>query len=184
MNSIRKIPVFVSCPTDLSPEQNEKREIILEMLSNLQLEPRALGRDEYPKDFPLKEVYLIAKRCFGGIILGFEQIYAELGQRKRNVEMDQAKKDALRITADSPIYLPTPWNHLEAGILFGLKLPLLIFKEKNIEGGVFDKGITDAFILEMPESNPDPQIQAEKMEILRHVFLKWYSLVSVKYNEY
>jgi hypothetical protein len=36
------------------------------------MEPRTLGRGEYPKDYPLKEVYVIAKHCCGGIILGFE----------------------------------------------------------------------------------------------------------------
>jgi hypothetical protein len=36
------------------------------------MEPRTLGRGEYPKDYPLKEVYVTAKHCCGGIILGFE----------------------------------------------------------------------------------------------------------------
>lgn len=171
---MRKIPVFVSCPTSLSPEQDKKRAIIINILEDLQLEPRALGRGDYPKDFPLKEVYIIAKHCAGGIILGFEQLYIEAGKRKRNCS---GEKD---ITQQNPVLLPTPWNHLEAGILFGLKLPLLIFKEDGIEGGVFDYGISDAFIHTMPGAVPDKS----KLDELKQVFLKWFAQVSSTYEAY
>ena len=87
---MRKIPVFVSCPTDLSPEQEQKRKVITSILHELQLEPRALGRGDYPKDYPLKEVYIIAKHCAGGIILGFEQLYVETGIRKRDINNKQS----------------------------------------------------------------------------------------------
>jgi hypothetical protein len=171
---MRRIPVFVSCPTALTEEQERRRDIIISYLDDMQLEPRALGRGDYPKDFPLKEVYIIAKHCAGGIILGFEQIYVEQGIRKRN------SKDEKLITKDNPIRIPTPWNQLEAGILFGLKLPLLIFKEEGIEGGVFDHGITDAFVHIMPPLNPDKKKRNE----LQQVFLKWFSYVCAKYEQY
>lgn len=45
---------------------------------------------------------------------------------------------------------PSPWNHLESGILFGLHLPLLVFAEEGVSGGVFDRGVTDVFIHRMP----------------------------------
>lgn len=171
---MRKIPVFVSCPTTLSAEQDLKRKIIIDILDNLQIEPRALGRGDYPKDFPLKEVYIIAKHCAGGVILGFEQLYIETGTRKRKCAGEKP------ITSEQAISLPTPWNHLEAGILFGLKLPLLIFKEEGIEGGVFDYGISDAFIHTMPEGDAPP----EKINELKQVFLKWFAQVSLKYDAY
>jgi len=169
---MRKIPVFVSCPTSLSREQEKRRKVITDLLDDLQLEPRALGRGDYPKDFPLKEVYVIAKHCAGGVILGFEQLYVEKAIRKRNTK--EAKK------IEKPVSLPTPWNHLEAGILFGLKLPLLIFKEEGVEGGVFDYGITDAFVHQMPPIHPSD----DKLDELKQVFLKWFAFVSSKYNEY
>lgn len=170
---MRKIPVFVSCPTDLSPEQEQKRKVITVILNELQLEPRALGRGDYPKDYPLKEVYIIAKHCAGGIILGFEQLYVESGVRKRGVDK---KEDPIK----KPLSIPTPWNNLEAGILFGLKLPLLIFKEDGIEGGVFDYGISDAFVHRMP----DGKLSAAKRDEIKQVLLKWFAQVSTKYHEY
>lgn len=171
---MRKIPVFVSCPTSLTPEQDKKRKVIIDILNDLQLEPRALGRGDYPKDYPLKEVYIIAKHCAGGLILGFEQIYVDSGLRKRNSTEEKV------INSEKPVLLPTPWNHLEAGILFGLKLPLLIFKEEGIEGGVFDYGISDAFIHTMPAPTPGKN----KTDELRQVFLKWFAQVSTKYDAY
>jgi hypothetical protein len=171
---MRKIPVFVSCPTSLTSEQEQKRETVMAILEDLQIEPRALGRSEYPSEYPLKEVFIIAKHCAGGIILGFEQLYVESGIRKRNSVEPKV------ISKDRPVLLPTPWNHLEAGILFGLKLPLLIFKEEGIEGGVFDYGITDVFIHTIPPANPEKHKAAE----LKQIFLKWFGEVSRKYNEY
>jgi len=169
---MRKIPIFVSCPTSLSDEQEQKRKVIIDILDEFQMEPRALGRGDYPKDFPLKEVYVIAKHCSGGIILGFEQMFVENATRKRRTKSEKVISE--------PISIPTPWNHLEAGILFGLKLPMLIFKEDGVEGGVFDYGITDAFVHTMPPVMP----KLEKIIELKQIVLKWFTLVSQNYNEY
>ena len=49
-----KIPVFVSCPTTLNLEQEASRAIILEELARFELDPRALGRSDYPTDLPLR----------------------------------------------------------------------------------------------------------------------------------
>lgn len=174
MIKIRKIPIFVSCPTQLNKDQELKRSVIERLLNDLQMEPRALGRGDYPKDFPLKEVYIIARHCSGGIILGFEQIYVKKGIRKKGTEEEK------EITTSNPLIIPTPWNNLEAGILFGLKLPLLIFKEDGIEGGVFDHGITDVFVHKMPSADPNE----EKYNELKQVFLKWQGEVTRKYYTY
>jgi hypothetical protein len=61
--------------------------------------------------------------------------------------------------------------------LFGLNLPLLIFKEPTISGGVFDIGVTDVFIHKMPKG----RISESDQESLKEVFLKWYGRVSTFY---
>jgi len=169
---MRKIPIYVSCPTDLNAEQERKREIIVDILNELQMEPRALGRSDYPFEYPLKEVYVLAKHCSGGVILGFGQIYITSGIKKRGVVNKEQ--------AVTNISIPTAWNHLEAGILFGLKLPILIFKEDTIEGGVFDLGTTDVFVNGMPPDKPSK----EKINELKDGFLKWHGSVISKYYEY
>lgn len=166
-----KIPVFISCPTVLNKKQNELRKYLVNLVEELNMEPRALGRSDYPKDYPLKEVAIVAKRCSGGIILGFEQMRVEKGKIKTGTPEEKEITDEIR--------LPTSWNHIEAGILFGLRLPLLIFKEKGIQGGIFDYGISDAFVHTFPET-----LVKEKKEAIRQVIQKWFAEVSVLHNKF
>lgn len=73
--------------------------------------------------------------------------------------------------------MPTAWNHLEAGILFSLGLPLLVFKEIGIHDGIFDNGVSDVFVHKMPR----PGLNATERKALSAVFLKWYATVSINY---
>jgi len=163
-----RIPVFVSCPTRLTADQAASRKLVLDELERYELEPRALGRSDYPTMLPLREVYVIAKHCSGGVILGFEQFLAT-GTRNRGTEPRQP--------VDKPVPIPSEWNHLEAGVLFGLRLPLLVFREPDMTGGVFDNGVTDAFIHKMPSANMDDEQRAAFV----HVFLKWQATVREHY---
>ena len=143
--------------------------MVLRQLERFHLEPRALGRSDYPTELPLREVLLLARHCSGGVILGFEQYRSTAGLDKPGTAEEEAH--------DSDRPLPTPWNQLEAGILFGLRLPLLIFREKGIVGGVFDPGVTDVFIHPMPS----PRDPAASKEALGEVFLKWQADVRRHY---
>ena len=156
-----KIPVFISCPSSLNERQKEYDKKINQLLEEFGFERRALGLSDYPTEYPLKEVYDLAKRCAGGIILGFEQTYIERGIKKRGTSDEKALEG---------ISLPTPWNHLEAGILYSLQMPLLIIREKKIEGGIFDYG-TSAYFVHDFESDFN----------LKQVFMKWAGKVSEKY---
>jgi hypothetical protein len=164
-----KIPVFVSCPTDLNPAQNASRALILNELKTYSLEPRALGRSDYPTEYPLREVQVIAKHCSGGVILGFEQFYAQSGIWKRGIE--GVEKSA------ADVVFPTAWNNLEAGVLFSLGIPMVVFKEPNIAGGVFDSGVTDVFVHKMPVA----PLSAADRKGVSEVFLKWQSKVREHY---
>jgi hypothetical protein len=136
-----KIPVFVSAPSKLNADQIKSYDRIVYLLDRENLERRALGRSDYPTDYPLKEVYTIARHCSGGVILGFSQTIAKQLQIKPGTpERTMAKN----------VKFPTPWNQLEAGILFALRLPLMVFREDGISGGVFDAGSTDVFINRLP----------------------------------
>jgi hypothetical protein len=162
-----RIPVFVSSPTNLSPDQNRSREIVVRQLAEYQLEPRALGRSDYATVLPLGEVLGIARHCAGGIILGFEQFRSLDGVDKPGTDAEKKVYE--------PRSFPTPWNQLEAGILVGLKLPLLIFREENVSGGIFDDGVMDVFTHPMPTS--------ARGKGLKEVFLKWQASVRMRYYE-
>jgi hypothetical protein len=165
-----KIPVFVSCPNTLNDQQESSRKLILDELRRYALEARALGRSDYPTELPLREVFLLARHCAGGIVLGFEQFLADTGTWRRGTSQASA--------ASGPTPFPSPWNYLEAGILFGMGLPLLVFREESVRGGIFDLGVTDVFVHPMPVS---PLARA-KRESLGEVFRKWQS--SVRHHYY
>ena len=144
----------------------------MDILEELQMEPRALGRTDYPKDCPLKEVLVIARHCAGGLILGFEQFYSPVGTWKRGT-----KEKRLANKANPAVY-PSAWNNLEAGILFGLRLPIMIFREEGISGGVFDVGTTEVFVHKMPTG----KLTADKRDQLMSVFLNWQGEVNRQYR--
>ena len=169
-----KIPFFVSCPTSLNRHQESVRSALMQFLDEFNLEPRALGRSDYPSELPLREVLIIARHCAGGIILGFEQFQATSGTWKRGLG---AKAGERKLSAKDTVSFPSPWNHLEAGILFGLGLPLLIFRESGISGGVFDNGVSDVFIRNIPGA----KISTKDKASLKEVFLKWHGKVSTRY---
>jgi hypothetical protein len=164
-----QIPVYVSCPSSLSKAQSNARAIIIDQLERFNLEQRALGRSDYPTELPLREVMLLARRCSGGVILGFEQHRSLTGIHKPDTTEEKRQ--------DSPISFPTPWNQIEAGILFGLRLPMIMFREKDIESGVFAPGITDVFIHPMPS----PKDGNDQKTALGEVFLRWQAEVRGHY---
>ena len=163
--------MFVSAPSpdNLSPAQEKSAAIILKLVARYKLEWRALGRSDYPNDLPLKEVLRMVKHCSGGIILGFEQFRAVKGEFKPG--SPNAK------TVHGPISFPTPWNQLEAGNLFSAGVPILIFREPRIAGGVFDVGTTEVFVHQMPSTGTTP----EALDDLDSVFQNWVARVRSQY---
>ena len=164
-----RIPVFVSAPTSLNPQQNAARDLVIAELDAQQFEARALGRTDYPADCPMREVFSIVKVCAGGVILGFSQYDGTGGVWKRGTDREQAHTGA--------VMFPSPWNQLEAGMLYSLGVPLLIFREKGIAGGIFDAGVSELFINDMPVA----PLSTDTAEGLRQVFLKWSARVRTRY---
>jgi hypothetical protein len=166
-----RIPVFVSAPSpdNLSPVQEESAKIIHTLVRRYKLEWRALGRSDYPTDLPLKEVLRMVKHCSGGIILGFEQFRANKGVFKPGSPNEKRTNAA--------VLFPTPWNQLEAGILFSSGLPMMIFREPGISGGVFDVGTSEVFIHQMPNTAMAPEARDD----LDSVFQNWMARVRRHY---
>jgi hypothetical protein len=166
-----KIPVFVSSPTTLSDSQQASKQLILNALDRLGLEPRAIGVSDFATQFPLREVAVLARHCSGGVILGFEQLRVQQGVRKYGTSK---QKDVTEL-----IKFPTEWNQLEAGVLFSAGLPLLVFKEPGITGGIFDLGVSDVFLYDMPMAMSSDADERQ----LSSVFLKWQADVRRHYYD-
>ncbi len=144
--------------------------IIIQELASADLEPRMVTPSDYPADFPLREVLRVARHCYGGIILGFEQVILQTGTAKAGTPRETK--------IASPIPLPSPWNQLEAGVLFSLDLPIIVFKEAEISGGVFDTTVNDVLVQPMPTvplSSDDHQALVEAMQ-------RWHERVKARFD--
>ncbi|GAB2533741.1 hypothetical protein [Rufibacter soli] len=163
------IPVFISHPSALNAGQKVKFDFMINELLNQHLEPRSLGRSDYPTLLPLREVLSITRHCVGGVVLGFRQFETKDGIWKKGTERERNQTEL--------VSFPTAWNQLEAGIMYALNLPMLIFREEGVEGGIFDVGSSDVFVHTLPNSD----LSLEQSNAIRQVFLRWAARVRQRY---
>lgn len=156
-----KIPVFLSAPTMINGRQQDVYDYVTRALEEENLQPRALGRSDFPQSDPTTEVYYLARACYGGIILGFAQLETTGAILKRGTPVEKA--------LDQPVVIPTPWNHIEAGILLALRKPILVFAETGVAGGVFDPGAFPGFLQVFAPGNMGPH----DWEIMRERIRLW-----------
>jgi hypothetical protein len=164
------IPIFGSSPTVLNTDQDAVRRLILGELGRVGLEWRSLGQTDYPASFPLREVITLARHCAGGVVLGFSQFEANRGIRKKGTPFEER--------VNKRIVFPTAWNQLEAGVLFALGKPVLVFRESGILGGIFDNGVADVFVQSMPEST----VKGKQRKAFREVLQKFAAQVQQHYH--
>lgn len=164
-----KIPVFVSRPSVLTDWQSVFSEAVMHELDRGGLEARTVGVSDYPLETPLAEVYQLARHCSGGLILGFEQVRITEGVSKPGTRVEAPIAGA---------QLPTPWNQIEAGILFAIGVPLLVVKQDLVTGGIFDVGSSDRFIHSVSSSS-DPR---DASEALAPLIARWRSHVEEHYR--
>ncbi len=173
-----EIPIFLSKPTRLNPRQRNVLRYVNLVLKQECLLPRTLGQSDFPQTNPIAEACHLARACYGGLILGFTQIKTPRGLYTHKPESRPKTKDkprAVTVAAPEdtrtpgPVLIPSPWNHLEAGMLVALRKPLLVFAEKGIAGGIFDKGAFSGF---MQEFDPEKFTPRER-EIVRERVRLW-----------
>lgn len=80
----------------------------------------------------------MARACYGGMVMGFTQIEATSGKIKPGTEAEAE--------ISTPLALPTPWNQIEAGLLIGMRKPIIIFSQEGVSGGVFDQGAFSGYL--------------------------------------
>ena len=129
--------IFISKPNALNPNQIEFWECLKRMLGERNLRLRTLGETDYPNRAPTEAVRRVMSECQGCIILGFRPLHIFECVVKEGTEKEAKLSD---------FYLPTAWNHIEAGMAFMLDMPILIVHENGVSSGVFDLGSTDRFI--------------------------------------
>ncbi|MDR1767198.1 MAG: pentapeptide repeat-containing protein [Propionibacteriaceae bacterium] len=123
--------VFVSSPSQRDTSSNLIYFLIASGLSSAGCEAVVFPPEEYGVSAPLDEVRRRISRCDAVVILGLPQSTAS-GAACGAASVSER--------AVAPVALPTPWNHIEAGIATGLVKPLLVERGNITANGVFDIG--------------------------------------------
>jgi hypothetical protein len=164
-----KIPVFLSRPNTLKGQREEFVNFVTGKLKKSGLEPRTLGKSDYPTDTPIREVQALARHCAGGVILGLAQLHVKSGCWHPGDDGHEFE--------EKKVLVPTPWTQIEGALLFSLGKPLLIIREEGLKGGVFDDGAMGNFVhtVNLFEGGK------EQKRKINDIFMKWQSQVRSTY---
>lgn len=124
-------PIFISALTPHNLDQAVFIDMLADHLPELGLRGVRLTGNLYNMLSPLERARKVIGACRGAIILGLERSHAVFVVDKENSE-HHGESTHRRYT--------TSWSHLEAGIAYGLGLPMFVACQDNIfSDGVFDR---------------------------------------------
>src|SRR5471032_3074135 len=134
----RKVFVSVGVPHQEAQEVFIRR--IEGSLRSRGLEPMTLGRNNYDYRNPLPAIRNALRDCSGAIVLGLGRRYCEVAIDRYGSPKEEVRTD---------VYLPTPWNHLEAAMALQLGLPVLILKDQMVLAeGILDQALSDYIVFD------------------------------------
>lgn len=114
---MEKIPrVFVSMGTPYTEGYARFRDCLEQLLRDrCRVDPRIIGKNEYPAGTPIQHINDTMRTCNGVIIVAYERKRVQTGIEKPG-GADQRTLKNEKFT--------TPWNHIESAIAYSLGLPL------------------------------------------------------------
>ena len=124
--------VFISVGKTSTPEQENFVSKIEQYLRDNNINPRALGRNEWSSEQPLKAIGRVMSECSGTVIIAFERIHIHDGMELRGNDSRKELKD---------VKLTTVWNQVEATMAYLLGHPLLVIFEDELRNeGLLEVG--------------------------------------------
>lgn len=140
--------VFLSRPGCLGYPYQLKIAALLERLEGEGLEVQTLERPDYPNFGAIVEVRRIMSGCAGAIVTGFPELRIERGLWRSGTPEEKRVEDSAETT---------PWSQIEGGMAVMLGIPILVFRERRVSGGIFDidaneVGLYQVFVDDDPSS--------------------------------
>lgn len=116
--------VFISMGTPYTPEYEQFRNELASFLHDrCDVDPRIIGKSDYPDGSPLEYIRTIMRSCSGVIIVAYERKFLQAGAERRGSPSEQQIAERA---------YTTPWNHVESAMAYSLELPLFIFCQKGL----------------------------------------------------
>ena len=150
--------VFVSMGTPYSEEARRFRDELEVLLRDrCGIDPRIMGKNEYPSGSPLEHIRKTMRTCAGVIVVAYERKFVQSGVERRGAPN--------AVELDGRIYT-TPWNHIESALAYSLDLPLYIICQRGLtEEGLIESKM-DWWVQEI-EITPSALSQPDVVESLR-----------------
>jgi hypothetical protein len=124
--------VFISMGTPYTAAQTQFRDELEAFLrDSCGVDPRIIGKNEYPSGNPLTHIRSVMRQCAGVMIVAYERTYLKVGAQRRGAQGEQKLQDRI---------YTTPWNHVESAIAYALELPLYIL----CQNGLSEEGLIES----------------------------------------
>lgn len=129
--------IFFSMPGSLSKQAEVITKDYRDFLEGKGYKVLYYEKDEYPEFGQFNKIRQSITNSSAMIAFGFKQINIKQGVLHPNTATEVEIQDK---------YMSTSWNELEVGMGLMNKLPILLVKDKDIDSGVFDSKLSEAFV--------------------------------------
>lgn len=156
-------PVFVSCGTTYTPEQEQFVVCIEAHLRSHGCQPQTVGRNVYSVRQPVEAARELIAKCDGAVVIAFERM-------RILAALDKPDSDSQQELAQEAH--PTIWNQMEAAMAYAQNVPLLILVERGLrrQGMLSDR-------LEWMAIETDLSPSLIQGDAFQQIFKEWISLV-------
>jgi hypothetical protein len=124
----RMLRVFLSVGATYTKEQEDFVAAFERVMTESKIERLVAGRDNPPSRQPVLEIRDLMRRADAVIVIAFTRYVVHSGTQKPGANLPKHKQAPICEEKH-----PTVWNQIEAGIAFGLGLPVLLILEEGIK---------------------------------------------------
>ncbi|MFN0139738.1 MAG: pentapeptide repeat-containing protein [Pyrinomonadaceae bacterium] len=150
---------FISKPGTLNVLQQELVREVTWILAEENIDATTVERGDYPSVGAVSEVRRVLIGCSGALIIAFRQLEVTKGKWRSGTEEAKSVED---------VFLPTTWNHVEAGMAAMAGLPTLFLVERGVIGGLFELGDIGHSVTNLDLLKPNHDEIRRSIEVWAH----------------
>jgi uncharacterized protein YjbI with pentapeptide repeats len=153
-NSEKPKTVFFSMPGNMSKDDETMVAAYRDYLTKeCSFEIVYYNRDTYPRFGQLSKIKSSIEKSAALIAFGTKQTFIKEGTYRPGMIGERQINQG---------WLSTPWNEVEVGMAAMAGIPILLIKDDDIEDGIFDNIISEAFIYSLPSKTDIKELDSNQ----------------------